>query len=79
MVEAQGMSLDTFMEHLNRSTGRSFVSERWPMPPTRLTVTGMPVKDMRRCIAAAADVGTAMPMPTQLLETGAGSDEGPSA
>ena len=79
MVEAQGMPLDTFMEYLNRSTGRSFVSERWPMPPKRITFNGMPVKDMRRCLAAATDVGVDMPMLTQLLEAGAGDDEGPSS
>ena len=79
MVAAQGMSLETFMEFLNRSTGRSFVSENWPMPPQRITFTGMPVKDMRRCLAAAEDVGAAMPMLAQLLEAGADDDEGPGS
>ena len=77
MVSAQSMSLDTFMEVLNRSTGRSFVSETWPMPRERITFTGMPVKDLRRCLAAATDVGAAMPMLARLLETGADDDEGP--
>ena len=77
MVAAQGMSLDTFMEYLNRSTGRSFVSETWPMPPKRITFTGMPVKDMRRALVAAEDAGVAMPMLARLLEAGADDDEGP--
>ena len=78
MVAAQGMELDTFMECLNRSTGRSFVSENWPMPPTRITFSGMPVKDMRRCAAAADDVDVAMPMLERLLEAGADDHEGPA-
>lgn len=77
MVAAQGMSLETFMEYLNRSTGRSLVSESWPMPPKRITFSGMPVKDMRRGLAAGDDVGVAMPMLATLLEEGAGDDEGP--
>lgn len=77
MVAAQGMSLDTFMEYLNRSTGRSLVSETWPMPPKRITFTGMPVKDLRRGLAAGEDIGVAMPMLARLLEAGAGDDEGP--
>ena len=79
MVAAQGMALETFMEFLNRSTGRSFVSENWPMPPERITFTGMPVKDMRRALAAGHDVGAAMPMLTTLLDAGADDDEGPSS
>ena len=78
MVAAQGMSLDTFMEFLNHSTGRSFVSETWPMPPKRITFTGMPVKDMRRCVAAADDVDITMPMLERLLEAGADDNEGPA-
>lgn len=79
MVVAQGMDLDTFMEYLNRSTGRSFVSESMPLPPKPITLTGMPVKDMRRCVAAAEEVGAAMPMVTTLLETGADDNEGPGS
>lgn len=77
MVAAQGMPLATFMEVLNRSTGRSFVSESMPMPSQRFMLSGMPVKDMRRCLAAAEDVGVEMPMLARLLEAGAGDDEGP--
>ncbi|MEM7093104.1 MAG: NAD(P)-dependent oxidoreductase [Actinomycetota bacterium] len=79
MVKGQGMELDTFMEFLNNSTGRSFVSQYWPMPPSRLTFKGMPVKDMRRSLAAGADVGATMPMIERLLEFGATGDEGPDA
>ncbi|MEO1063678.1 MAG: NAD(P)-dependent oxidoreductase [Actinomycetota bacterium] len=79
MVAAHGMPLETFMEFLNRSTGRSFVSERWPMPAGRITFSGMPVKDMRRCLAAAGDVGVTMPMLERLLEAGANDHEGPSS
>ena len=78
MVAAQGMSLDTFMEFLNQSTGRSLVSERWPMPSKRITFTGMPVKDMRRCVAAADEVDITMPMLERLLEAGADDNEGPA-
>ncbi|MEM8922657.1 MAG: NAD(P)-dependent oxidoreductase [Actinomycetota bacterium] len=79
MVEAQGMDLDTFMAFLNQSTGRSFVSEFWPMPPKRITFSGMPVKDMRRCLEAATDAGADMPMLTRLLDVGADDHEGPAA
>lgn len=72
------MDLDTFMAFLNRSTGRSLVSESWPVPPKRNLLTGMPVKDMRRCTDAANDVGVDMPMLARLLEAGATDDEGGS-
>lgn len=78
MVEAQGMSLDTFMTYLNQSTGRSFLTETRQFPPKRITFNGMPVKDMRRCLDAATDVGVTMPMLARLLEAGSGDDEGPS-
>lgn len=79
MVAAQGMDLETFMGFLNQSTGRSFVSENFPMPPKRVLLNGMPVKDMRRCLGAAADAGLAMPMIERLLEAGATDDEGPAS
>ena len=79
MAAAQGMNLDTFMDFLNDSTGRSFVSENMPLPPKRITFTGMPVKDLRRCLAASADVGTAMPMIQRLIEAGADENEGPAS
>ncbi len=47
------------------------------MPPKRITFSGMPVKDMRRCLAAATDVGAAMPMLERLLAVGANEHEGP--
>ncbi len=77
MVAAQGMDLDTFMTFLNQSTGRSLLSETWRLPHERITLTGMPVKDMRRALAAAEDVGVTMPMITELLEAGADNNEGP--
>jgi len=79
MAAAQGMNLDTFMGFLNDSTGRSFVSESMPLPPERITFTGMPVKDLRRCLAASADVGTTMPMIQRLIEAGADDNEGPAS
>lgn len=72
------MDLETFMTFLKQSTGRSLLSETWPLPPQRITLTGMPVKDMRRALAAADDVGAAMPMITGFLEAGADDNEGPS-
>lgn len=78
MVEAQGMELDTFMEFLNNSTGRSFVSQNFPMPPKRIQLNGMPVKDLRRAVAAAGDVELTMPMVSRLLEAGATDNEGPA-
>ncbi len=41
--------------------------------------TGMPVKDMRRCLAAGHSAGVDMPMLERLLEAGAGDDEGPTS
>jgi len=78
MAASQGMDLDVFMAFLNNSTGRSFVSENMNLPPAPITFTGMPVKDMRRAVAAARDVGVAMPMIDQLLESRADQNEGPS-
>ncbi len=78
MVAGQGMDVATFNEYLNRSTGRSFVSETWPSPPERVPLSSMPVKDLSRCLAAAADAGAWMPMIERLLAVGTGAEPRPT-
>jgi len=79
MVSAYGMDLDTFTSFLNQSTGRSYVSETWPLPPKRIELPAMPVKDMTRCLQAAADIGAWMPMTERMLAVGTGEEARPDA
>jgi len=78
MVTAYGMDLETFMNFLNQSTGRSFVSENFPLPPERIDLPTMPVKDMTRCLEAAGDVNAWMPMIERMLATGTGAETRPT-
>ncbi|MEM9464931.1 MAG: NAD(P)-dependent oxidoreductase [Actinomycetota bacterium] len=78
MAAKQGMDLDVFMEFLNRSTGRSFVSESFPMPPERIMLEGMPVKDLSRCLEAGGDVDAWMPIVDVLVNQASVGDGGPA-
>ena len=44
MASTYGMDINTFMDILNKSTGRSFVSNHFPMRKGRLRMAGMPKK-----------------------------------
>ena len=46
MASTYGMDINTFMDILNKSTGRSFVSNHFPMRKGRLRMAGMPKKDV---------------------------------
>ncbi len=70
LVSTYGMDLDNFMEILNRSTGRSFVSENFPMPKGRLKMRGMPEKDVSTCLQLAEALGISLPMVQQCFDAG---------
>ena len=70
LVATYGMDVDRFMEILNRSTGRSYVSENFPMPKGRLKMVGMPAKDVSTCLQLAEELGVSLPMVQQCLDRG---------
>ena len=70
LVATYGMDLDTFMAILNQSTGRSLVSETFPMPKGRLKMVGMPEKDVSTCLALAETLGVSLPMVQQCFAAG---------
>ena len=70
LVSTYGMDLENFMEILNRSTGRSFVSQNFPMPKGRLKMRGMPEKDVSTCLRLAEDLGVSLPMVRQCFDEG---------
>ena len=69
-VAAAGVDLETFMSILNNSTGRSFVSENFPMPQSRQPLRTMPEKDISRCLGVAKTHNVSMPMLTACYESG---------
>ncbi|MEM6702292.1 MAG: hypothetical protein AAF690_06280 [Acidobacteriota bacterium] len=64
------MDLLRFMEILNVSTGRSLVSEVFPMPPQRVPWPSMPIKDLSRCLDAGRDLGVSTPLVQASLDAG---------
>lgn len=74
VVGAHGMDLDRFMEILNVSTGRSFVSKNFPMPPRRVTWPAMPVKDLSLCLDVAREFDVEAPLVKASLDSGRPED-----
>lgn len=70
VVGAYGMDLDRFMEILNVSTGRSFVSKNFPMPRRRVTWPAMPVKDLSLCLDVAREFDVEAPLVKASLDSG---------
>ena len=70
LVSTYGMDLENFMAILNASTGRSFVSQNFPMPKGRLKMRGMPEKDVSTCLQVADELGVSMPMVQQCFDAG---------
>lgn len=69
-VAAEGVDLDNFMQILNQSTGRSFVSQNFPMPKRRRPLLPMPEKDISRCLQVAESNQLDMPMLTACYQSG---------
>ena len=61
-VRSQGVDFDYFMSVLNNSTGRSFVSEHMPLPPTPTAPHAMAQKDVGLMLAAGRQAGEPLPM-----------------
>ena len=70
MVASYGMDLDNFMAILNQSTGRSHVSESFPMPKGRLKMAGMPAKDVSTCLRLAEKLGVSLPIVQECYNAG---------
>ena len=70
LVSTYGMDLEDFMGILNRSTGRSFVSQNFPMPKGRLKMRGMPEKDVSTCLQLAEELGVVLPIVQQCFDAG---------
>lgn len=70
MVATYGMDLDTFMSILNQSTGRSHVSEGFPMPKGRLKMVGMPAKDVSTCLRLAEKLEVSLPVVQECYKAG---------
>lgn len=62
MVRAQGVDFETFVSILNQSTGRSFVSENMPMPPSSTVPHPMAQKDVSKMLEASRQTGAEAPM-----------------
>ncbi len=69
-----GAYLNRFMEILNESTGRSFVSKSFPMPRRRITWPAMPVKDLSLRLAVARQLGVEAPLVQASLDSGQPED-----
>lgn len=70
LVSTYGMDLENFMRILNQSTGRSIVSQTFPMPKGRLKMAGMPEKDVSTCLRLAEQLGVELPMVQQCFDAG---------
>ena len=70
LVEQSGLDVPSFMDTLNQSTGRSFVTQNFPLRPGRLQMRGMPAKDVGTCLEVAATLGLEMPMVQQCFNAG---------
>ncbi len=60
MARKSGMDLDQFMENINKSTGRSFVSQNIPIPKNRRPAHAMAEKDLSTCISVGEACGADM-------------------
>ena len=67
MVQRNGMDFDEFKAILNQSTGRSFVSESMPLPPTARIKMSMPRKDLGIALASGDACDAEMPMLAKCL------------
>ena len=70
LVSTYGLDLERFMTILNAPTGRSFVSQNFPMPSGRLKMMGMPKKDVSTCLQVADELGMSLPMLQQCFDAG---------
>ena len=70
MVRGFGMDPKTFLEILNQSTGRSFLSENIRLPDERFDWPAMPIKDLSACLEVGKSVGVDMDMIQLALELG---------
>ena len=70
VVAAYGMDVKHFMQVLNQSTGRSWVSEHVGIPRARAPLGAMPTKDLGICRDLAEGLGVEVPVLEQVLQHG---------
>ena len=70
VIESYGMDFKQFIEVLNQSTGRSWVSENVGIPRQRVALPEMPVKDVGIGRDLAGQLGIDVPLIKQILEHG---------
>ena len=70
VIESYGMDFQQFLDVLNLSTGRSWVSQNVPIPRTRMPLPSMPLKDLGIGRDLAAEMGVDVPLINQDLKHG---------
>ena len=70
VIESYGMDFKQFIEVLNQSTGRSWVSENVGIPRQRMALPEMPVKDLGIGRDLASELSIDVPLIKQVLEHG---------
>ena len=70
VIESYGMDFKQFIDVLNQSTGRSWVSENVGIPRQRMELPAMPVKDLGIGRDLAKELGINVPLIKQVLEHG---------
>ena len=70
VIESYGMDFKQFIEVLNQSTGRSWVSENVGIPRQRVALPEMPIKDLGIGRDLASELSIDVPLIKQVLEHG---------
>ena len=68
LARGYGLDVGQFMANINRSTGRSFVSEIMPIQQQRRPKHAMADKDLGTCLQVAEQRGKAMPAVRRVFE-----------
>ncbi len=70
MLETHDVDVNVFMNNLNQSTGRSWVSQNLPPRKEVIKWPAMPIKDLTAALDAAKANNMAMPLIQHVLDTG---------
>ena len=70
MASTYGMDINTFMDILNKSTGRSFVSNHFPYAKGPATDGWHAKKDVGTCLELAHELGVTLPVVQQCYDAG---------
>ena len=70
MLETYGVDVDVFMNNLNQSTGRSWVSQNLPRRKEAIKWHAMPIKDLTASLDSAKAKDMTMPLIQHVLDAG---------